>query len=202
MTAAQRNGGKKVAAKMETMRNNILRSLIIASLTLNISSGVVFAGPLEDRFAAFDRGDYATAVQLLRPLAENGNAQAQNSLGALYYNGKGVTKDFKDALKWYRLSAAQGNISAQVNLASMYYEGEGTAEDLVRAYMWLSLAATGGHTDAARMRDIVSKGMTAQQLTEARSLAAMCELSSYKKMRVSRLAALALVAMPVSRLAN
>ena len=85
--------------------------------------------------AAYDRGDYATAVRLVRPLAEQGNAQAQNSLGAMYYNGKGVVKDFKEAVRWYRLAAAQGNISAQLNLASMYYEGEGIAENFVRAHV-------------------------------------------------------------------
>ena len=83
----------------------------------------------------------------------------------MYYNGKGVAKDFKEAMKWYRLAAAQGNISAQVNLASMYYEGEGVAENFVRSHMWLNIAAAQGDPDAARMRDIVSKGMTAQQLT-------------------------------------
>ena len=38
-----------------------------------------FAGPLEDAGAAYDKGDYATALRLLRPLAEQGNAQAQTT---------------------------------------------------------------------------------------------------------------------------
>ena len=165
------------------MRNKISRSLMIVALTLSFTEirDVAFAGPFEDSMAAYDRGDYATMLQLLRPIAERGDAQAENSLGAMYYNGKGVAKDFKEAVKWYRLAAAQGNISAQLNLASMYYEGEGVAENFVRAHMWLSIAAAQGSPDAARMRDIVSKDLTAQQLTEAQAMALKCATSNYKQ---------------------
>ena len=121
------------------MRTNILRRLMITLLILSfvVSSGVAFADQFEDSIAAYDRGDYATAVRLMRPLAEQGNAQAQNGLGAMYYNGKGVAQDFKEAVKWYRLAAAQGYASAQLNLGAMYYEGKGVTEDFIRAYMWL-----------------------------------------------------------------
>jgi uncharacterized protein len=165
------------------MHTQILRSLIISTLALSftLGIGVAFADPFDDSIAAYDRGDYASAVRLFRLLAEQGNAQAQNALGAMYYNGKGVAKDFKEAVNWYRLAAAQGNISAQVNLGSMYYEGEGVAENFIRAHMWLSIAAAKGNADASKMRDIISKGMTAQQLAEARAVAAKCELSSYKQ---------------------
>ena len=165
------------------MRNKISRLLMIAALTLSFTQirDVAFADPLEDSMAAYDRGDYATAVRLVRPLAEQGNARAQNSLGAMYYNGKGVVKDFKKAVKWYRLAAAQGNISAQVNLASMYYEGEGVAENFVHAHMWLNIAAAQGSPDAARMRDVVSKALTAQQLAEAQAMALKCATSNYKQ---------------------
>ena len=72
------------------MQQKFLRALLITMLALSctVNSGVIFASPLEDSLAAYDRGDYATAVRLLRPLADQGNAQAQNGLGAMYYNGK------------------------------------------------------------------------------------------------------------------
>lgn len=113
------------------IRNKISCSLMIVTLSLSFTEirDDAFAGPFEDSMAAYDRGDYATTLQLLRLLAERGNAQAQNGLGAMY-------KDFKEAVKWYQLAAAQGNISAQVNLGSMYYEGEGVTEDPIRAHMW------------------------------------------------------------------
>jgi hypothetical protein len=59
--------------------------------------GLVVAGPLEDGKAAYKSGDYATAVRLLRPLADLGNADAQNNLGAIYYSGHGVPQDYAQA---------------------------------------------------------------------------------------------------------
>ena len=32
-----------------------------------------------------------------------------NSLGNLYFNGNGVTKDYAEARKWYEKAAAAGN---------------------------------------------------------------------------------------------
>lgn len=155
--------------------------IALLSLSFAVSSGIAFAGQFEDSITAYDRGDYATAVRLLRPLAEQGNAQAQNSLGAMYYNGKGVTQDFKEAVKWYRSSATQGNASAQVNLGAMYYEGNGVAEDFIRAYIWLSIAAAKGNTDAAKLRDDLSKYMIDKQVVEAQALAHKCEASHYQQ---------------------
>ena len=66
------------------------------------------AGPLEDAAAADDKGDYATALHLLRPLADQGNAQAQFKLGSMYDDGHGVAQSDAEALKWYRMAADQG----------------------------------------------------------------------------------------------
>jgi TPR repeat protein len=161
--------------RLQHMRKHIL------ALGFMASSGVAFADPFDDAIAAYDRGDYATAVRLCRPLAEQGDAQAQNALGAMYYNGKGVAQSFKEAVKWYRLSAAQGFLGAQLNLGAMYYEGEGVTEDFGRAHMWLSIAAAQGETSAVKMRDAVAKEMTAQQLAEAQAMARKCEASNYKQ---------------------
>jgi TPR repeat protein len=59
--------------------------------------GVAAAGQLEDGVAAYQLGDYETAMQLLRPLAEQGNAEAQFTIGQMYENGQGVPQDFTQA---------------------------------------------------------------------------------------------------------
>ncbi len=71
------------------------------------------AGPLEEGAAAYQRGDYATALRLLRPLAEQGDAAAQNNLGVISANGRGVPQDDAEAAKWFRLAAEQGLVEAQ-----------------------------------------------------------------------------------------
>jgi TPR repeat protein len=88
---------------------------ILATLLLGliVGGGVVRSGPYEDAIAARARGDFATELRLLRPLAERGNADAQSDLGDLYFLGVGVTRDYREAAKWYRLSAEGGNADAQ-----------------------------------------------------------------------------------------
>jgi TPR repeat protein len=165
------------------MRSLMLHGSVLALLLSGYAAGMttVLAGPFEDAIAAYNRAEYATALQLMRPLAEQGNAEAQNGMGALYYHGYGVTRDFKEAIKWYRLAAAQGNLDAQLNLGSMYYEGEGVAEDLARAHMWLSIVADRGYGDAAKMRDTVSKEMTAAQASQSQVMQRNCQASNYKQ---------------------
>ena len=57
--------------------------------------------------AAYQRGDYATAIRKLRPLAEQGNAKAQYSLGVMYDKGLGVPQDYVQAHMWYNLAASR-----------------------------------------------------------------------------------------------
>ncbi len=58
---------------------------------------------------AYERGDYATALKEWRPLAEQGDADAQFNLGVMYRIGQGVPEDFVRAHMWANLAAAQGN---------------------------------------------------------------------------------------------
>ena len=73
---------------------------------------LVEAGPLEDADAAIKRRDYATALRFIRPLAEQGDANAQYNLGVFYDNGLGVPQDKVRAYMWFNLSAAQGREGA------------------------------------------------------------------------------------------
>ena len=73
----------------------------------------------EKDIAATERRDYATALGVWRPLAEQGNAFAQCNLGVAYANGHGVSQDFSEAVKWFRLAAEQGHAEARINLRLM-----------------------------------------------------------------------------------
>ncbi len=51
---------------------------ILAGVVLSLMlTGAAAAGPYEEGVAAYQRGDYATALRLWRPLAEQGDARAQ-----------------------------------------------------------------------------------------------------------------------------
>ncbi len=98
--------------------------------------------------AAYNRGDYAAALAEWQPLAEQGNAAAQVSLGALYYSGQGVAPDQRQAANWYRKAAAQGQRDAQFRLAVMYDQGLGVPLNYAEATRWYHAAAIRGHVEA------------------------------------------------------
>ena len=139
---------------------------------------VASAGQLEDGTAAHDRGDYATAVTLWRPLADRGDAHAQFLLGTMYENGKGVTRDYGEAMKLYRLAADyQGYPAPLYALGSMYAKGHGVAQDNVRAYVWYSIAAASGDYAGTMLRDALARKMTPAQIAQAQEMVKRCQPS-------------------------
>jgi TPR repeat protein len=106
------------------------------------------ADPFMDGLDAYVNGDYATTLRLWRPLAEQGDADAQYILGDMYHDGEGVPQDYDAAVKWYRLAAEQGNANGQHNLGRMYEKGRGVPQDHAEAVKWHRLAAEQGHTRA------------------------------------------------------
>jgi uncharacterized protein len=121
-----------------------IRSIVLIGVMLIVGGGVSNAGPLDDGFEAYQRGDYATALRLFRPLAEHGNPFAQFSLGVMYRKGQGVARDLRGAANWYRVAAEQGDALAQFSLGLMYYGGEGVTQDHREAVKWFRLAAEQG----------------------------------------------------------
>lgn len=92
-------------------------------------------------------GDFATALQEWKPLAEQGDARAQVSLGFMYDNGNGVLKDATEAVKWYRLAAEQGDADLQNSLGLMYQNGNGILKDYTESLKWHRLASEQGDAD-------------------------------------------------------
>ena len=125
-------------------------------------------------------GDFATALREWTPLAQQGNAAAQNNLGMMYKKGDGVAQDFDTAVKWFKLAAKQGHTSAQSNLGLMYFFGHGVPADYVRAHMWGNIAATNGYKKGAKLRNAFEKKMTPAQIAEAQKLARECVRKKYK----------------------
>ena len=130
-----------------------MRSFHIALLAscLGILLAVpVRASPLETGRAAYELGDYATAMAALVPLAEQGDAGAQHDLGLMYSLGRGVTKNQSEGIYWQRLSANQGNAEAQAWLGGAYFHGWGVPRDLNESAKWYRAAADQG---LARAKD-------------------------------------------------
>jgi TPR repeat protein len=120
---------------------------------------------------AYDRGDYVTAFREWQPLAVQGDAEAQTSLGTMYSAGHGVPQDFQQALFWFRLAAKQGYAMACTKLGLLYERGNGVTQDAVLAQAWYILGAARGDRLGAEYRDALAKQMTPVELFRAQEQA-------------------------------
>ena len=138
-----------------------------------------YAGQLEDAVTAIGNEEYEKAYELLCPLADEGNAEAQNSLGLLYVNGLGVEQDPTKGLSLIMKAANQGheearsnaytlcyaeaqdgNLGAMHNVAYMCLHGWGGEVDPNNCIALLEVAATNGFTrSASALSQIYTKGM-------------------------------------------
>ena len=118
---------------------NITAGALIGGLFALFLAGSSLAGPLEDGKAAYDGRRYAEALQILQPLAEAGNIEAQNRMGLMYLFGEGAPKDLALAVRWFRMAADQGDARAQYQLGDIY-----AGIDPNQAVPWLTKAAEQG----------------------------------------------------------
>ena len=158
------------------MKKLLLTFLIIL---LSLTSNVVLSADYSKGWEAYNSGDYATALREFKPLAEQGDDDAQFMLGWMYRKGLGVPQDDKTAVKWWKLAAEQGDVGAQHNLGVMYYKGQGIPQDYVYAHMWFDIAATSGHKNGSTNRDFIAKEMTPAQIEKVQELAQECVRKEY-----------------------
>lgn len=83
-------------------------------------------------------GEGEQALALWKPLAEQGQVDAQFNLGTIYLYGDGVSKNDEQAIKWFRLAAEQGDRSAQQQLGAMILNGQGIAANPEEGYRWIN----------------------------------------------------------------
>ena len=120
---------------------------------------------------AYTQGNYAVALEKLKPVAEHGNAQAQFNLGLMYREGKGVSQDSKEAAAWLGKAAEQGHVEAQENLGLSYAKGAGVERDWVQADKWFNIAAASGKESAVNNQRVVEVHMPPEKIAEAKALA-------------------------------
>ena len=92
----------------------------------------------------------------LRDLAMRGDAAAQYEVAVRLADGRGVTRDLKDATVWFERAAKQGLAPAQYRLGSMYEKGLGVSADPVAAVTWYEKAANAGNTRAMHNLAVLS----------------------------------------------
>jgi len=149
-------------------------SLALAAVLGGCVSGTYFAP--DDRYATglrlFDIGEPENAIQYWKPLAEEGDCDAQYRYGTLFYLGEGVPRDYDSAREWWAKAAHQGQYRAQMTLGTVYGRtslttgsfprsltvdcrpGCGVTRDPQQAYEWLRLAQTRLPPEAEAARQV------------------------------------------------
>jgi len=121
-------------------------SLILALAAVALTAVAASADSLQDGARYFQHADYNRALASWRPLAVQGNPVAQNNLGIMYLDGKGVSQNTSEAVRYLSLSAAAGSSLGQNNLGGLYRDGKGVPRDYVRAAQWFSASASQGNS--------------------------------------------------------
>ena len=124
-----------------------MRKLTVAILFALGLHGSAMAG-LTEGANAYNARNYALALKEITPLAKAGNADAQHLLGLMYYMGRGVPRDYRQAFSWHYKAAVQGKADAQYVIGAMYYTGNSVPQDHQLAVQWFRKAAEQGHPDA------------------------------------------------------
>jgi TPR repeat protein len=109
--------------------------------------GSALAGFVEGA-TAYNARNYALALKEITPLAKAANHDAEQLLGLMYYMGRGVARDYRQAFFWSQKAAAAGKADAQYLIGAMYYTGNAVPLDQRQAVWWFHKAAEQGHADA------------------------------------------------------
>ena len=150
-----------------------LAILVVLGLSLAATGWPARAGALLDAKRLMKSGRFEEAHAAFLPLAQGGNADAEELIGVMYAMGLGVERDDERAFEWYLRSAMKGHPGAQSGVGWYYEVGRGIpAPDLVRAYAWYVLSAIGGDPDAAVSQEEVIKKMSPDEVARARVLVA------------------------------
>lgn len=113
----------------------------------------------DDGNALYDKKEYKEAFEVLKPLADKGDAKSQNLVGLMLSNGNGVSKNNQEAVKYFQLAAAQGLVSAQDNLGTAYEYGVGVVQSNSEALTWYEKAAKQGDPESQNKFDSLKRRM-------------------------------------------
>ena len=100
---------------------------VVLALGLGWAGGAQAATALDEALKLMQRGEYIQALAELKPIANQGDAEAQYQLGQIYERGLGIVPDDYWAQHWYRQAAEQGHPAAAESLAGMGARLQGLA---------------------------------------------------------------------------
>jgi hypothetical protein len=116
----------------------------------------------------FGKKDFPEALRWFTRSAEQGDPDAQVSLGQMYEDGEGVAQNYALAADSYRKAAEHvpdfgGAGQGRNRLGLLYLDGHGVPKDYVQAYLWFKLAGFNSNPNVQNAKE----HMTPEQILEA-----------------------------------
>lgn len=121
-----------------------VKGLASAAVLIGAAAPPLVQHRVKSGIDAWQRGDYAAAVAIWRPLAKEGDADAEFDLGQAYRLGRGVPVDLAQAQLWLEEAADAGHLDAQTTLGLLLFDS-GNRSGAMR---WLKKAAERGEPRA------------------------------------------------------
>lgn len=120
---------------------------------------LAYAG-MPEGYEAYTRGNYTAAFAEFSAAAKQDHPAAQNMVAAMYAQGRGVERDYKQALDWLYRAQALGSPEAMFNLARLHEEGLGEPKNTVAALKYYREAAHLGFKPAIqRLKLLEAQGL-------------------------------------------
>ena len=139
------------------LRPTQLVNLLVAALFTLAAMAQTVPRKLVDGKRAFDDGDLAAAIKIVKPLAESGDAEAQEYMGEICsdpilevrakHSHLPVPCGEAQAVRWYRLAADRRNAKAQCRLGVALWLAKGIPQNDSEAFKWMLMSAAQGYPD-------------------------------------------------------
>ena len=126
---------------MNTMSNFIKTALLTFIFFTTAASAQT---TLEDGIEAYDAENYEKSLSIFKPLAIQGDMEAQSYLGQQYQLGEAVEQSYEESFKWYIKAADQGDYVALYTIAEYYKDGTGVEQSWSKAFRFYEMAAKEG----------------------------------------------------------
>lgn len=113
---------------------------------------------------AYTQKNFTEAFKWFKIAADKGNVKAAAILGAMCYNGEGVSKNETEGFKWYKLAAEGDYLEAKHNVGLFYAAGKGVQANYHEARKWLKEAAKEGYSKSPEILWELDKNIFALML--------------------------------------
>lgn len=124
-------------------RQNQKTRALVPAVVMGLLAACAQEPGYETGQAAYGRGDFKAALEILLPLARANDARAQFLLGKAYASGTGVPRDGAEADRWFTKAVRSGSFE-HWRIADLYMDGKGVPKDVGKAVRWYEEGAGNG----------------------------------------------------------